>query len=464
MILRPYQTALLDEARALMRSGRRSILLTAPTGSGKTLLTAWMLKAAAANKKRSWFIVHRRELLAQSVQAFQAIGITPGVVQANWPTDNTPFIQVCMVQTLARRTMLPPSLIVWDEAHHAPAGSYARLRAAHPTAFHIGLTATPERLDGKGLRPYFDVLLSSPSVQQLTADGWLAPYRLYAPPGITTTGLHTRMGDYANDELTLAADRPTITGDAIAHYQRHAAGLRALVFCVSIQHSQHVAAQFNAAGIPAAHVDGETHHVQRDRTLKQFSDGTLKILCSVDLFGEGLDVPALESVILLRPTQSLALYLQQVGRALRPGKTAMILDHAGNCLRHGLPDDYRTWSLDGKAGRLAQNGHAPSVRVCGSCFAAQWPGNASCRFCGALWPLQPREVVQADGELARVDPQAFQRAKRRTQGQAQTYEELLALGRQRGYKNPAGWAWLIRRARFAKRQHTQARKLAGRSS
>lgn len=451
--LRPYQRDIIDQARGLMARGTRNILVQAPTGSGKTLLTASMLRTAAERGMESWFCVHRRELVKQSDRAFEQVGVPHGILAAGFPCDLRHKVTICSVQTLVRRAarLRTPRLVIWDEAHHVAAAGWAKLHAALPDAFHIGLTATPERLDGTGLGRWFQAMVQGPSVASLIEQGFLSSYRLFAPGGISTAGLHTRMGDFAKGELAAAADRPTITGDAVRHYQRLAPGRRAVAFCVSVEHSQHVAASFNAAGIPAEHVDGETAAAERDAALARFAAGRTLVLTNCELFCEGFDVPAIEAAILLRPTQSLGLFLQQVGRALRPspGKAeALILDHAGNCERHGLPDEDRTWTLEGREHRRGgQDAERVPVRICPKCFAAQRPGQATCRFCGATFTPSPREVKQQEGELVEVDRAAVQIQRRREVGMARSFDDLVALGRARNYKSPTMWAHHILAAR-----------------
>jgi superfamily II DNA or RNA helicase len=455
-----YQIEIIEKCRAVMLNGTKSILIQAPTGAGKTLLTAHMLKTAAARGMNSWFCVHRRELIKQSVKAFNEVGIKFGIVSAGF--DENPYrqVQICSVQTLARRLTRhhKPRLIVWDEAHHIASKSWDAIHKSQSDAFHIGLTATPQRLDGTGLGKWFSHMISGPTVQNLIEQSYLSPYRLFAPATINTSGLHTKMGDFVKSELSAVVDKPTITGSAIREYQKLAPGKRAVVFCVSIEHSKHVVSQFQAAGIPAAHVDGETNVEERDNAIQKFQSGEILVLSNVDLFGEGFDLPSIEVAILLRPTQSLGLYLQQVGRSLRPApgkREAIILDHAGNVQRHGLPDEERNWSLVGcEKRKSAQDGPVTSVRICEKCFAAQVSGSPSCQYCQFVFEIKAREVAEVAGELAEVDLSIARRGQRREQGMAQTREELVAIGRSRGMKNPYGWAHFILQAR-------QRRKLSG---
>ena len=443
VILRDYQNQIIHETRELMKKGINSILIQSPTGSGKTLLTAHMLKTASAKGLSCWFIVHRRELIKQSVKTFAEVGIRHGVVAANFYPELHLNVQIASVQTLARRLdkIKIPKLLLWDESHHISAGSWSKIHAKFPDSFHIGLTATPERMDGTGLRRWFTHMVKGPTVQELIKQGYLAPYKIYAPPSVNTDKMHTRMGDFVKSELNSAIDKPTITGDAIKHYKKLAMGKRAVVFCVSIEHSKHVTNQFLEAGIKACHIDGESDMEYRDTTIERFRNNEIQVLTNVDLFGEGFDLPSLEVAILLRPTQSLSLYLQQVGRALRPyeGKShAIILDHAGNCERHGLPDEEREWSLDDREKGDRTKESADSIKICGKCYAAQIPGKDFCQFCGFEFEKKPREVEQVEGELEEIDIEAMRRKKKQEQGNAKTLDELIALGKSRGYK--PGWA------------------------
>lgn len=454
-ILRDYQNDILSQARVLMRQGVKSILFQSPTGSGKTLLTAHMLKTAASKGVSSFFLVHRRELVKQSIAAFTQVGVKHGVIAAGFFEEPNLQVQIASVQTLVRRVgkVKAPKLIVYDECHHQAAGSWSKIQTAFPGAYHIGLTATPERLDGQGLKPFFSDMIKGPSVRWLIDNGFLADYKIYAPPSVSTKDIHSRMGDFVKSELSAAIDKPSITGDAIKHYQKYGAGKRAVCFCVSIEHSKHVAKQFVDAGIAAVHVDGESSMEHRDQSIERFRKNEIQVLTNVDLFGEGFDLPALEVAILLRPTQSLGLYLQQVGRALRPypGKShAIILDHAGNCARFGLPDEEREWSLESRDKKSRKSDASASIKICPKCYAATKIGPPSCEFCGFEFEKSPREVAQVDGELQEVDAEALRRQRNAEQGKAQSLQDLIAVGKSRGYQRPEAWAKYVWRARMMK--------------
>jgi superfamily II DNA or RNA helicase len=454
MQLRGYQQQAIDDLRSAYRAGSRAPLLCLPTGGGKTVILATIAAQAAAKGRQVLIMVHRRELIHQTAIKLQWAGLDHGIIAAGHPASNH-AVQVASVQTLVRRLSRmawQPSLVIIDEAHHAAAGSWRQILEHWPDAYRLGVTATPCRLDGRGLGEAFDQLVMGPSVADLITAGFLSAARIYAPPVVADlSGIRRRAGDYANDQAAAAMDRPTVTGDAIAHYQRLAAGQQAIAFCCNVAHAVSVCDAFKTAGISAALLLGNT--ADRDQVVAQYSAGVVRVLVTVDVVSEGFDVPAASCAILLRPTQSLGLYLQQVGRVLRPapGKdAALILDHVGNVPRHGFPDDPREWSL--AEGAVKRSGTAaPSVRTCPECYAAFKPAPI-CPVCGAQCaPIRSTKIRQIMGELKELKREQVQqrieerdRAKRERQA-ARTLPQLLALAKKRGYS--PGWAYRIHQAR-----------------
>jgi len=448
--LRSYQLQAIASTRiAVMQSDRA--LLVMPTGSGKTVVFSEICRLANDKGKKVLILVHRRELVTQASDKLTKAAVKHGIIAAGFDPSRHP-VQVASVQTLIRRLnscSFMPDLIIIDEAHHAVAGSWDKIIAHFSDAKIIGVTATPSRLDGRGLGSHFSTLVSGPSVAQLTKLGFLSQHRVFAPPVIADlSNVKIRAGDYANDQLSAAMDRPTITGDAIGHYRRLADGLPAIAFCCSIAHATSVCKSFNASGYRAKLVTGKMKMKERDEAISGLANGRTQILCSVDVVSEGTDVPAVSAAILLRPTQSEALYLQQVGRILRPqpGKVAIVLDHVGSTLKHGFVDDIRAWSLDSKPKRK-KNDLAPSVRQCPICFAAFKP-QPVCPMCGHEFPVkEKREITQREGELKEMRRQDAieRREKRKEQGKARTLPELLALAKKKGYK--PGWAYKIYNSR-----------------
>jgi DNA repair protein RadD len=452
--LRVYQQRAIADTRTAIAGGSRAPLLVLPTGGGKTIIFSAIAQSAAAKGNRVLILVHRRELIHQASSKLQWIGLEHGIIAAGMPATDAP-VQIASVQTLARRLARmdwQPGLIIIDEAHHATAGQWARILDHWPDAYRLGVTATPCRLSGEGLRSAFDAMVLGPSVANLIGAGFLSPARIYAPPVVADLqGIRSRGGDYANDQAAAAMDRPTVTGDAIAHYQRLAAGQQAIAFCCNVKHAVSVCDAFKTAGITAELLLGGTQ--DRDQVVADFAAHRTRVLVTVDVVSEGFDVPAASCAILLRPTQSLGLYLQQVGRVLRPapGKdAAIILDHVGNVLRHGFPDDPRDWSLDDRM-RRTRGTPAPSVRTCPECFAAFKP-QPICPVCGAqCTPIKSRKIQQIAGELQELKRTAKviefeERHARRTEvGRARTLADLLMVAKNRGYS--PGWAYRIHQAR-----------------
>ncbi|MDA8120759.1 MAG: DEAD/DEAH box helicase [Gammaproteobacteria bacterium] len=435
--LRPYQSAgiaQIREAFGVLR--KRAPLYVLPTGGGKTLTFATIAHGAAAKGNRVYILSHRVELVDQISDALDISGTPHGYIAAGYPK----YKHACMiasVPTLLRRLdkVAPPDLIVVDEAHHSVSSTWARILTHWPNAKLLGVTATPLRASGEGLGKIFDHLIVGPSIADLTAQGYLAAARVFAPPTVDTSGLHTRAGDFVAKESEALLDTPSVTGDALSHYRKHADGLPALAFCVSVRHAKHLAEQFRAAGYPAMELDGGTAREVRRGAVSDFRAGRIKVLTSCDLFSEGFDCPGVHVGIMLRPTQSLALHCQQIGRILRPceGKThAIILDHAGNTQRHGLPDTAREWTLDGED--RAPKKKSISVKVCPACWSALPPTRSRCDQCGFEFVSKPREIDEREGELAEITPEMIaKRQERREQGMAHSLEALREIARRKGY-------------------------------
>ena len=470
LILRPYQTELIDKARESLRRNK-SVLMQAPTGAGKTALTVTMMKSAAAQGKRSFFCVHQNELLQQTGKALWKQHLEHGMVASGKRVSKLPA-QVASVQTLVRRLdqYEPPDLIIMDEAHRAAASTYLKILEAYPRAKVVGLTATPQRTDGKGLSGIFDDLVIGPSVRQLIDAGYLADYEIFAPPSMfDATGVQTRAGDYAKEQVEAAMDKPTITGDAVNHYRKLAKGKRCVVMCVGIKHADHVAEQYRQSGIPAESLDGTMTDKEREDCLARFAKGETLVLTNTQLLIEGVDIPAIEVVQWLRPTQSLIIWMQGVGRGLRPapGKDRLLLlDHVGNVHRHGLPDDPREWSLEGrkKGKRKASEEPESSVQQCQACWAIFRPGPSVCPKCGEpVKQKPPRELEVVEGELQKIDLEQARKERKKEQGAARTLRELVALGIRREMRKPAAWAAITAASREGRKPTPQEFEAAKRA-
>lgn len=407
--LRPFQAQAVAEIRGAYMAGHRRVLFVLPTGGGKTYTFVYIAEQAAIRGNRVCILVHRQELVDQASRSLHAIGCNHGIIAAGYRQDLSQGVQVASVQTLARRLHTIPAdffqLLIVDEAHHAVAGTWAKVLAAMPRAHVLGVTASPIRLDGRGLGDQFETLIEGPDAGWLTANDFLVPARVFAPPGLDLSGIKrfdTRKG---HDEAEARLRQGQAMGDAVSHYRRTIEPQHngtAIAFCVSVAHADAMAEAFRAQGIAAAMLDGSMDRGERRRLIADLGAGVLKVLTSCDIVSEGTDIPSVTGAILLRPTDSLGLHLQQVGRVLRPcpGKShAIINDHVGNSLRHGLPTDPREWSLDGRTKRKRAASDAMPVRVCPSCFATLPSTVAVCTECGHTFEAARRELVTVEGNL-----------------------------------------------------------------
>lgn len=370
VVMRDYQAAVIEEASQHYARKVRRVAIQLATGGGKGRILGSVAQRTAAKGNRIQIVAHRDKLVQQICDNLDDEGVPYGRVQPGWPMLRYPVL-VGMVQTVSRRLdKLPlPDLLLIDECHHAPAGQYRAMMEAWPNAKVLGVTATPARSDGQGLRDQFDVLVQGPSMAKLITAGHLANYDYFLPsPDFDAAGIGIQAGDFKPGEALRAMAKAKIVGDAVAHYKRYLSGKRAVAFCMGVQHTRDVASEFKAAGIRAASVDGTMPLDYINSCLNALAIGNLDVLTAADLISEGVDIPTVGGVILLRPTMSVGLYLQQVGRALRPkpdGSRAVILDHVGNARRHGMPADPRAWSLDGELKR-----DVPKIRECILCFRA----------------------------------------------------------------------------------------------
>jgi DNA repair protein RadD len=391
MLLRLYQEQDIANIRAQFIQGTEKVCYAAPTGSGKTVVFCHAAHKAVEKGQRALIVVHRQELVDQTTAALALEGVPYGIIAAGYPEQLQAPVQVAMMQTLVRRLdrLSDVRLLVVDECHHVMAATWLTIINALPNALVLGVTATPERLDGKGLREVFSALVNGPSVKNLIAEGWLSKFVIYAPEHtVDLKRVRTVAGDYALNDLAQRMNTEVVLDDVVTAFRKHLLGCTALCFCVTIAHSRATARFLRTRGIRAEHLDGDTPSAERRAIIARLAAGEIDVVCNCGIISEGLDVPSVGGVILLRPTKSLALYLQQIGRALRPadGKDrAVILDHSGNVYRHGFPDLEHGWSLHG---RPKQKGKAP-VKRCSSCGALVAAAARVCPECGAALPVKP---------------------------------------------------------------------------
>lgn len=446
MVLREYQKKGVTDLREAFKR-YKSICYTLPTGGGKTAIFSYITSRISESNKSVYILVHREELLLQSSKKLFEFNIPHGRISPAF-SQTKDKIQVCSVQTLVNRLQnLPePDLIIIDECHHAVSSSYKKILNHYPNSKILGVTATPERMDGRGLAEIFQILITGPSIQELTDYNFLSPSKVFAPQQIDFSSVKIIQGDYSKGQISNIIDTPTITGNAIQQYQKYAAGKSGIVFCCSIKHANDVASEFNAAGIPARCIDGTIDRITRKRII----DGLgveYKILTSCDIVSEGTDIPIIEVAILLRPTLSLGLYLQQVGRCLRtyPGKeSAIILDHVGNVFRHGLPDEKRDWNID-SVKRTKKSLEKPiPIRQCKTCYTVYRPTLKQCPNCNLIAEVEERVPEIVDGELEEIK-QSERMEKQKMIAKAKTLQQLQEVAKKLGYK--AGWAYHVYNAR-----------------
>lgn len=456
MKLRDYQVRALDEMRAAYQAGKRSVLFVSPTGSGKSVTLSALCQGVYNKGKRCYVAAPRDELITQLSATLREFNIPHGTLRGGRIGLPRHPVVVASVFTLAKRAhkMKPCDLLILDECHHhrKDGGAYQDCVKAFPKALVMGCTATPCRLDMRGLGDVYDHMVVGPQVIDLTMQALLAPSEVYAPPSqMNLKGVHVRGGDYAVNELEEAIDKPTITGDAVTHYRKLAHGKRAVAFCVSIAHAKHVAEEFRAAGYRSQSVDGKMEMAQRMFVLDEFRRGNIDVLTSCALVNEGFDLKEIECGIMLRPTKSLSLFIQQVGRTLRPMKgkdKAIILDHAGLTQMHGFIDEIRDWKLEGSREKQLRAESAPAVRTCPFCFACFRPAPL-CPVCGAAQPVQSRQVQHVDGELERVTAADEIFAAAETENRDRQFEILTRIAKDRGMRAPEQWAYHVMAAQTA---------------
>jgi superfamily II DNA or RNA helicase len=386
MQLRPYQQELIDNCRQAYKDGYLAPCLVLPCGGGKSIITADIAKKVTDKKGRVLFLVHRKELCEQIENTFKHYGV------------DMKYCKVMMVQTASRRLdKLPtPSLIITDEGHHCKANTYRKIYDYFHTVRRVFVTATPCRMGGDGLAGVADVLLEGPSVKWLIEQGNLSPYRYYAPTLADFSKIHSVAGEFNIREVDELLNKNNIYGDVIKYYRQLADGKQGICYCVNVDHSKEMAKIFRSHGIPARHIDGDTDAEIRADIIRQFRNGECKILCNVGLISEGFDVPNCDVVILLRPTKSLSLYIQQAMRCMRykENKMAIIIDHVGNYLRHGMPDDDREWQLTGKVKSKSEYTEEGKliVRTCKMCFSTYPNSMDKCPQCGQLYVTERKEL------------------------------------------------------------------------
>jgi DNA repair protein RadD len=445
--LRDYQNKAVAEIEA-----SKDPCVVAPTGSGKTHIGAAVIHRAPNSPVL--FLAHRRELIFQTKAKLKGFGIDAGVIMAGEPLDHMRRVQVASIQTLHARSIrrnedLPPAkMVVIDECHHVPAETYRQIIERYPDAKKVGLTATPQRRDNRGLGGMFSTLVQCPQVEELIKLGYLVGTKVYAPADKTPNlrGIATIGGDYVVSQLEQRVNTDKLVGDIVSHWHRLAQRQKTVVFATSVAHSIHLQEEFSRSGVRCEHIDGKTPKDERDQILHMLASGDLDLVTNCQVLTEGWDMPDIGCIVLARPTKSMGMYRQMIGRGLRPfeGKDhCLVLDHSGATLQHGFVEDEMLWTLspDEKAinAKTAAKG-SPSDRLCEcpACNALRVAGEA-CQHCGWEPKRRGEYHVVADGELAHLTRDGNLRPEHYSAIERQGfYQQLAHISAQRGYK--PGWA------------------------
>jgi DNA repair protein RadD len=433
--LRPYQVQVIEDVQRVVETGRRRVLAVAPTGSGKTIVAAEIIRSAVADGDRVLVLAHTREIIRQTSIKLYGYDIEHGIIQAGLVANPERPVQVASIQTLWTRAMrlermpLPAAhLLIVDEAHHCPAETYRKIIAEYPKAVLLGLTATPCRGDGRGLGDIFDIIVECPQVAELIEQKYLVRTRVYAPIDPDLRGVETRQGDYVESQLAGRMDRDNLVGDILSHWHKYGERRKTVCFAVNVAHSIHIRNEFVKSGVKAEHIDGGTPKPERDAALARLASGEAELVTNCMVLTEGWDMPAVSCGILARPTKKMGLYRQMIGRLLRPAEgkhNALVLDHSGAVFRHGFVEDPVGWSLDPErraasskhAARLAK-GYSSRLLECSQCGSVRTGGEA-CGHCGFLPQRPPKAIVFGEGDLGLVD-----RARRTVHAASDPHERM----------------------------------------
>ncbi len=329
-----------------------------PTGTGKTVLFSEIVRKGHEQQKKILIVAHRKELIEQIEGKLKNYGVEAGIIMAGVKPDYSKIVQVASIQTLSRRDHPEANLIIIDECHHAKADSYKQLWSIYPNAKFLGVTATPIRLSGEGFNDLFDVLVPSMSVSEFVRQGHLSNVKHLVCSHPNLKDVKKQRGDYVTEMLKNVMLDEGLMGNLIESYRKKAWGKSTIVFAVDVEHSQSIVERYKSAGIAAEHIDANTPKVDRNNILAAFKRKEINVVSNVEIITEGFDFPECEVVQLARPTKSLSLYLQMVGRVMRVAKGkehGFVLDNAGLWLEHGLSTIDREWSLEGVRKRKKKN-------------------------------------------------------------------------------------------------------------
>jgi DNA repair protein RadD len=395
MELRPYQISATNKLRDNIRNGVKSQLLCAYVGAGKTVMSSAIIQSALLKGKSTLFLAHRRELIEQCAQKLESFGVLDYniIMSGDKRNNHTAKVHVASIQTLLRRELPHADLIIIDEAHRAAARGYRTILANYPNAAVLGLSGTPERLDGKGLDDLFSEMVEVISVSELIEQGFLIKPDCYGfkIDESELKNVRKRGGDYDEGELEGVMNQPKLIGDITTQWTKLANDKLTVIFACGIEHSKNIISAFEAIGVSVAHLDGSMSIIEREKIISAWRKGEIRVVSNVGILTEGFDFPELECCVLARPTQSLSLYIQMCGRIMRTHATkdsAIILDHSNNVTKHGKPSMDRVWTLEGETEKRNEEKHENIC--CAACALVYEPNPVL--FLGAV----QEKLIQSD--------------------------------------------------------------------
>lgn len=448
LILRNYQETIINSCRDAFKNGYKKLCCVLPCGAGKTAIFCYLAYLNTLKKPSNHVLIllHRKELLKQTIDAFKSFQIS------------TDHINIAMIQSFKntlKTGVKPYSLIIIDECHHATSNSFKAVLSAYSKTALIGFTATPARLDDKPLGEIFDCLIIGVDYAYLIANNYLVDFDYFSPDlNFDFSQWKLKSGDFDTTDNAYHLDKKAIYGDILKYIDL---SKKTIIYSPTVDYSKKLESQinehFNAK--VSAEFNGKTPQPERDQIINDFKNDKIKILINVDLIGEGFNVPSCDCVFLLRATQSLTLYIQQAGRALRadpnnPTKRASIFDFVGNIYRFGFPDAPRVWSLSS----VIKNTHKHEtvhdsliIKTCPQCLRSFVPSQMLtgrlCPYCKTYLPLNKKEIqIQDKKELALIKKNQLIE-NRRQRGRCRTFQQLKKLGEEKGYKHPAQWAYYV---------------------
>lgn len=437
MQLRPYQEELVNKIKEQLKLGKKSVVAVLGCGGGKSVVQGSISKSATEKGNKVLFLVHRKELCHQIKQTFIACGV------------DLKMCHIFMVQTITKRlnkiSKDEYSLIITDECHHSSSKTYTDIYNYFDKAIRLGFTATPQRMKEGGLGKTYESLVEGVSTEWLIENKYLSPYKYYGVTLIDTSNVKVVRGDYDAKQVNELAENTEVYVKSIEMWEKYAKNKKTIIYCNSIKASQDLVLKFKLQGYKAEHLDGTTPKLIREEKIQKFRDGLIDIISNVELFSEGLDVPDCECVVLLRPTKSLTLFIQQSMRSMRykENKTAYILDCVNNVKEHGLPDMTREWTLEEK--KKNKKNIETMCKQCPECYMYIPLNVMTCPDCNYKFKtnnVSSGKDSREEGEMIEITKEYFKSMKYSDYKQIKTFSDLCSFQKSKGYK----FGWTIRKA------------------